>query len=708
MKISQVIDKIDEHQLHVPIFQREYVWKRSDAKKLIESLIHEYPTGTMLTWETNNPPKIKGWFPYRSEQWAVKLILDGQQRITTLYMIVTWKIPPYYTEDEIENDTRWLYVNLETLELEYYSKNRMESNPMWVNLTDIFQKKIRVWDIVKTIKEQKEIGNELEDSLHNNFNKVERIIDREFLEQTIPVKATIKEAIDIFYIVNASGVSLTDAELALAQISWYRPEARDLFKTKLDELEEQWFVFKLDFMVYVILWVLHFNWSEMEKLHAPENYEPMVKAWELLSSKVLDYVCNIMRSHAFIDHTKEINSVYALVPIIVYTFHKKSQTLTQSEIKQIVKWFYYSQIRARYISQLPQKLNKDLGIVRDSQTAFEDLLYIIKEERPLTIHENEFIGVDVRHPLFGLMKWYFKSKWAVCLTTGVSLHKNMGKKYSLERDHIFAYSILKNNWYDINNRHKYALAQEITNRAILSQEANRTKLDMDASVYLEQAKKKFPDALKLQCIPTDESLRTLENYEIFLKKRRQLLAEELNKFLEWLTITHDRELGVSVDDLIHEGESKYLEFKSSLRWDTKQGIINKSLEQVVLKVIASFSNSDWWSLLIGVDDFGNILWLQNDYDSLEGNRDEFELHLTNLINKTFGADFRATQIEVSFPIVHDQEICMVQVKPWSKALYLDSVNQNWQKQQKFYVRSGNSSQELSTLEEITSYIKQRF
>ena len=59
MKISQVIDKIDEHQLHVPIFQREYVWKRSDAKKLIESLIHEYPTGTMLTWETNNPPKIK-------------------------------------------------------------------------------------------------------------------------------------------------------------------------------------------------------------------------------------------------------------------------------------------------------------------------------------------------------------------------------------------------------------------------------------------------------------------------------------------------------------------------------------------------------------------------------------------------------------------------------------------------------------------------
>jgi hypothetical protein len=55
---------------------------------------------------------------------------------------------------------------------------------------------------------------------------------------------------------------------------------------------------------------------------------------------------------------------------------------------------------------------------------------------------------------------------------------------------------------------------------------------MDASIYLKQVKEKFPDALKLQCIPEDEELRKLENYELFLKKRRQTLAEELNKFLE--------------------------------------------------------------------------------------------------------------------------------------------------------------------------------
>ena len=49
MKISQILDKIDEKQLFVPAFQREYVWKKPDAKNLIASLIRDYPTGIMLT-----------------------------------------------------------------------------------------------------------------------------------------------------------------------------------------------------------------------------------------------------------------------------------------------------------------------------------------------------------------------------------------------------------------------------------------------------------------------------------------------------------------------------------------------------------------------------------------------------------------------------------------------------------------------------------
>ena len=231
VKISLALAKIDENQLFVPAFQREYVWKRDDAKQLIDSLIKEYPTGTMLTWETNNPPELKGPHRYDKKQGAVRILLDGQQRLTTLYMLIRGDLPPYYTMPEILNDTRGLYVNLETLELEYYKRLKMESNPLWQNLTEIFQRKVRAKDIVRSLEDcGGEVPRARDDKIDDNMRSIERNLDREFPEQTIPIKASVREAIDIFYKVNASGVSLTEAELALAQISGYWPQARDTFK----------------------------------------------------------------------------------------------------------------------------------------------------------------------------------------------------------------------------------------------------------------------------------------------------------------------------------------------------------------------------------------------------------------------------------------------------------------------------------------------
>ena len=712
MKVSQVLDKIDENQLFVPAFQREYVWKKDDAKNLIASLIREYPTGTMLTWETNSPPELKGKWKYDHNQGSVKLILDGQQRITTLYMLIRGKFPPYYSAEEITVDTRRLYINVETIELSYFKKNQMENNPLWVNLTDIFQKKTRARDVVKDIKSKGEdVSDELDDLIDDNFRVVESIPDRDFLEQSIPIKASIKEAIDIFYIVNASGVNLTDAELALAQICGYWPEARELFKNKLQNLEKNGFVFKLDFLVYVALGVLHHGGSEMKKLHSSDNYPKIKEAWELLDKEVLDYVMNVMKTHAFIDHTKEINSVYALIPIIVFTFTKfqaGDKSLSQEEIKKITKWFYYSQIRHRYISQLPQKLEKDIGIVVKSLMPFDDLLNIIKLERPLEISKDEFVGVDVRHPLFSLMRWYFKSRNAICFTTGVGIRQNMGKNYSLEKDHVFPYSVLKDAGYGQNNRLKYALAQEITNRVILTGTANRSKSNKLAEDYLSFVEKHQKNALVLQSIPLDKELWKLKNFEAFLEERRKMLTNELNTFLNDLTATEESVIETSIEELIAEGEHSGLELKSSLRWSYKESKVNKVLEQVIMKTIAAFSNSvGGGSLVIGVNDDGEILGLENDFTSLNGNSDEFELHLRNLINKNFGEGFSATYVKVKFQEIAEKEICLVEIKKGNKPQYLDVMDKNGQKSTKLFIRNGNQSLALP-LEEVPPYINDIF
>jgi hypothetical protein len=76
----------------------------------------------------------------------------------------------------------------------------------------------------------------------------------------------------------------------------------------------------------------------------------------------------------------------------------------------MIKWFYYSQLRKRYVTSLGQKLDKDLAIIVNSNSPFDELLSIIEADSRLEISSDEFIGVDVRHPLRGLMGWYFKSK----------------------------------------------------------------------------------------------------------------------------------------------------------------------------------------------------------------------------------------------------------------------------------------------------------
>lgn len=708
MQIYQILDKIDERQLFVPAFQREYVWKKPHVKNLVRSLLNDYPTGTMLTWETNNPPELKGKHKYSQSQGSVKIILDGQQRITTLYMLVRGQLPPYYTEEEIANKIWDLYINVCTMELEYYKKNQMENNPRWVLITDIFTNKVNALNVIKDITATVELSNDDQFSIMQNMNVIVGILKRDFLEQTIPVKASLREAINIFYIVNSSGVNLTDAELALAQISAYWPDIREQIKGKLFKLAKQGWVFKLDFFIYCLLGVLYHLGSKMEKLHDISNDDALRNAWKLLNDDTLDYVCNLIREHAYIDHTKEINSVYALIPIIVFAVNKGKNRMTELEIKKAVKWFYYAQVRNRYISQLPQKLDKDLGIIKDSAMPFDALLKLIEEERRLEIQPDEFIGVGIQHPLWSMMKWYFKSKGAKCLTTGVGIRKNMGEKYTLEDDHIFPFSVLKEAGYSLEQRHKYSLAQEITNRAVLTQTANRTKSASAAKDYLTDVQNRFSKALKLQVIPEDPRLWELENYELFLQERRKQLAMQLNEYLINITETEDTDVRLSVQELIEQGESFGVELKTTLRWDVREQKINRALEEVILKTIAGFSNVEGGILLIGVNDDGEIEGLDSDYATIKGgNKDGFELHFLNLVTSAYGSELATTGIKVSFPNIDDKEICMIEIRSGNKPLYTEITDKNGSKSKKFFVRRGNSSHELA-LTEISDYIATRF
>ncbi len=164
-----------------------------------------------------------------------------------------------------------------------------------------------------------------------------------------------------------------------------------------------------------------------------------------------------------------------------------------------------------------------------------------------------------------------------------------------------------------------------------------------------------------------------------------------------------------VTSLINRGESEGVEYKSSLRYDYRQNKENKALEDVIIKSIAAFSNADGGTLLIGVDDDKNILGLEPDFSTLKKQDvDYFELHLRKLIKNQFGINFSNHRLFIRFPEIEGKIICVIQIAKAKKPIYIKVKNKQGQTVEKFYVRSGNSSQEITSLKEMEEFIRNRF
>ena len=159
----------------------------------------------------------------------------------------------------------------------------------------------------------------------------------------------------------------------------------------------------------------------------------------------------------------------------------------------------------------------------------------------------------------------------------------------------------------------------------------------------------------------------------------------------------------NVSDLIKAGEGFLTEFKETLRYDKRRKEVNKEVERMVIKTIVAFLNAKGGTLLIGVSDDGEVVGLEDDYNTLpKKNRDGFENHLSMLVKTMIGLPF-TKYIGVKFEKIKDIEVCLVSVGESHRPAYLHDGNQK----EDFFVRVGNSTQPFS-MSETEEYIKTRW
>ena len=136
MKVTTILDQIDLGSMALPEFQRGYVWNRDQVRDLMQSLYRRYPVGSLLVWITRTESmNIRGDGPVAPS--VVELILDGQQRITSLYGIIRGR-PPRFFDDNPQTFTG-LYFHLDDEVFEFYAPLKMKDNPLWINVTELME-----------------------------------------------------------------------------------------------------------------------------------------------------------------------------------------------------------------------------------------------------------------------------------------------------------------------------------------------------------------------------------------------------------------------------------------------------------------------------------------------------------------------------------------------------------------------------------------
>lgn len=689
MIIRELMDGIRKLDMVLPEFQREYVWLREQAKQLIVSLYLGYPTGSLLFWKTDNPPDIKNMTIPRDKIGTTLVILDGQQRLTTLYLLTRGEIPPYYREEDINTDPRSLYFDLETGDFQYYQAMRMRNNPTWVAVTDCFpSSRVNPFEVANQKLTPGQDPFKLAQCYNDNLTRLRNILERDYPIQIVPSSAHIDDAINVFDRVNSLGTKLTDADLALAHITGKWPQARQVMKEKIRELESKRFTFDLTFMVRSLTGVVNGR-GLFETIHQTPPQD-LKKGWDRLN-KILDYLVTLLTGHAHIHSADDLNSTNVLVPAVVYLAHHNGRFENDHEMRRFIHWMYAASAWARYTSQTDQRLDHDISIIQRIESPWKELVDAIIEQRGrIEVKPSDMEGRVGQHPLYRMAFIMAKAHGAIDWFNGSPLDSTHGPSYAIQSHHIFPTSLLySQGGYDPENHLHKKIVNEIANRAFLTGDSNVSLGNTEPAQYLPKIEKKYPGALIKQFIPQDPNLWKVDRFEDFLAARRRLIADAINERMDELLANLERPRPQTLEQMLAGGENPILEFKSSLRWDLRTQQVNSDLQKSVAKTVAALMNFEGGTLLIGAANDGTIIGIENDFKTLKrGDKDGFEQTLHQVLVDYIGAEF-TQYIHVSFEERSGHIVCVVRVEPSPKPVYITDKGGK-----EFYIRAGNTTRPL--------------
>ena len=523
MKISTILDHIDSGHMALPEFQRGYVWNRKQVREFFDSLYRRHPVGGLLVWVTEAKGAAhRGEGPIAAG--TVNMLLDGQQRVTSLYGVMRGRPPKFF--DGNEATFTGLRFHLEEETFGFY-KMAMEDDPLWVDVTNLMQEgNDGLGGFIEKLNASPEHGKKMSAYI-GRLNRILGIAEIDLhLDEVTGTDKTLDVVVDIFNRVNSGGTKLFKGDLALAKVCAEWPDARDTMKARLNKWEEAGYEFTLNWLLRSVNTLLTGE-AQFSYLHNQDSQD--IQDCLRRATKYINDCLNMIAGRLGLDHKRVFFAPLA-VPVMVRYLDRKQGILSEKERDKLLFWFAQAGMWGRYSGSTEAKLDRDLAVLEESGGNLDALLEEMKSwHGELRIDPEHFtpwgLGARFYPVLYMLTRMGGSRDWG----NGLPLHENLlGKMSQLEVHHIFPKAQLYKREYrkqEVNALANYCFLTKGTNLSI------RDRLPEE---YFAEIEERYPGALASQWIPGDQSLWRIENYSDFLVARRGLLARKANHWFAQL------------------------------------------------------------------------------------------------------------------------------------------------------------------------------
>ena len=697
--------------------------------------------GTLMLWETGAHVGTRQVGGGEHTRVAQRLIVDGQQRLTSLFAVLTGMsvVTKTFQRKRIRIAFRPSDGTFEVTDA------AIMRDPGYIaDITVLWAKKFKSTVRDFMTRQGTAYTDAEQDELEERIDRVRDL--REFRFQVIELSdaANEEEVAEVFVRTNSKGVTLNQADfiLTLMSVHWEQGRhqiesfCRDAVDPGVDgpSPKNPFLDPKADQMLRAGV-VLAFRRGRLQHVYnilrgkdletgavSDERRQAQFERLRAAQDEIVDLTNwhEFLKclSHAGFRQNRMITSenaviyTYALWLIGKRDFRVKRRVLRGT----IARWFFMAHTSGRYTSSPEAQIESDLSrlsslAIGDSEGFCEILDGIVRSNFTKDYWEislpNRLDTSSARSPVLVAYWAALNLLDAEVLLSRLKvrdlLDPTSGAPRKIERHHLFPRA--------------YLAAREITAKPRVNAIANMAFVDWgeNAEIGAKSPLEYWPAMASV--IPNDVLARQKEwhalpvgweqlDYDLFLARRRLLMAQVIRNGFERLWEAADEQQVIAVEEAIRQGESQFVEFKSTARVNLRTKQMDKNIEHAVLKTVCGFLNGKGGTLLIGIADDGEVLGLDDDMATLKSRvgRDGYELFLRQCLDNGLTISTAST-VTIAFDDVQHREICIVSVTESGRPVFARSSRDSVKSE--FWVRVGNATKQLYG-EDMVAYQAERW